>query len=82
MLPVRACMSANVTLRFVLLYGVPGPVLEQAAADVTAALADGALTGLPVHRFALDRHRRRACSGERREGKVLVIPDKSGGGRP
>ncbi len=50
-LPVRACMSANVTLRFVLLYAVPEPALRQAAEDITRALEEGALTELPVHRF-------------------------------
>lgn len=53
-LPVRACMSANVTLRFVLLYGVPQAELRTAARQVTAALTAGALTPLPVHRFGLD----------------------------
>ena len=53
-LPVRPCMTANVTLRFILLYGVPRPALRQAADDITGALDEGALTGLPVHRFALD----------------------------
>jgi NADPH2:quinone reductase len=53
-LPVRACMTANLTLRFVLLYGVPPVALDQAASDITSALADGALTELPVTRFALD----------------------------
>jgi NADPH:quinone reductase len=53
-LPVRACMTANVILRFVLLYTVPRPYLSRAAADITAALEAGALTELPVHRFALD----------------------------
>lgn len=52
-LPVRKCMTANVVLRFVLLYGVPQPALAQAARDVTAAAAEGALTELPVHRFPL-----------------------------
>ena len=52
-------MTANVVLRFVLLYGVPAAALDQAAADVTAALAAGDLTGLPVHKFPLDRHRGR-----------------------
>jgi NADPH2:quinone reductase len=47
-------MTANVTLRFVLLYGVPAVALDQAARDITVALTDGALTGLPVTRFALD----------------------------
>ena len=53
-LPVRACMTANVTLRFILLYGVPQPAMSQAAADITAAAAEGALTELPAHRFPLD----------------------------
>ena len=53
-LPVRACMTANLALRFVLLYGVPPAALAQAAADITAALTAGALTELPVTRFALD----------------------------
>ena len=52
-LPVRACMSANVSLRFILLYGVPETALEQAAAGITAALAAGDLTSLPVHTFPL-----------------------------
>jgi NADPH:quinone reductase len=53
-LPVRACMTANLTLQFVLLYGVPPAALSQAAAGITTALADGALTELPVTRFSLD----------------------------
>jgi NADPH:quinone reductase len=53
-LPVRACMTANVTLRFVLLYGIPPAAFDQAARDITTALTDGKLTGLPVTRFALD----------------------------
>jgi NADPH2:quinone reductase len=74
-LPVRACMTANVTLKFVLLYGVPVAELEQAAADITAALASGELTGLPVHRFALADI---AAAHEAAEGgavgKVIVTP--------
>lgn len=53
-LPVRACMSANVVLRFVLVYGVPAEAMDQAAADITAALRAGDLTPLPSHRFTLD----------------------------
>jgi NADPH2:quinone reductase len=47
-------MTANVTLRFVLLYGVPRDALLRAAADVTSAVADGALSELPAQRFGLD----------------------------
>ena len=74
-LPVRACMTANVTLRFILLYGVPRPALRQAAADITAALTEGALTELPAHRFGLSDI---AAAHEAVEagalGKVLVTP--------
>jgi NADPH2:quinone reductase len=52
-LPVRACMTANITLEFVLFYGVPMDSLDQAAANISAALAAGGLTGLPVHKFPL-----------------------------
>jgi NADPH2:quinone reductase len=74
-LPVRACMSANISLRFVLLYGVPRPALRQAAAEITRALADGALTELPVTRFPLAEI---AAAHDAVQagavGKVLVIP--------
>ena len=52
--PVRACMTSNVNLRFVLLYGVPHDVLRAAAEQVTAAVAAGAVTTPPLHRFSLD----------------------------
>ncbi|HYB47505.1 MAG TPA: NADPH:quinone reductase [Streptosporangiaceae bacterium] len=74
-LPVRACMTANLILRFVLLYGVPPAALDRAAADITAALAAGDLTGLPVHKFPLDAI---AAAHEAAEsgvvGKVIVTP--------
>ncbi len=74
-LPVRACMTANVTLKFVLLYGAPMTALGEAAADITAALAAGELTGLPAHPFPLDEI---AAAHEAAEsgavGKVIVIP--------
>jgi NADPH:quinone reductase len=52
-LPVRDCMNANVTIRFVLLYAFPAEALDQAATDIDAALAADALTALPVTRFPL-----------------------------
>jgi NADPH:quinone reductase len=75
-LPVRACMTANVVLRFILLYGVPLDALDRAAADIAAALAEGALTELPVAaRFPLSSI---VAAHEATEagplGKVLVIP--------
>ncbi len=54
-LPVRACMTANTSLRFVLLYGVPRPQLELAVSDINDALRSGALSELPIHRFPLER---------------------------
>jgi NADPH2:quinone reductase len=72
-LPVRACMTANVTLRFVLLYGVPRAALAIGARAITEALAAGSLTSLPVHRFGLDDI---AAAHEAQEanvvGKILV----------
>ena len=74
-LPVRAFMTANVTMRFVLLYGVPRAALHRAAEDVTAALADGALTELPVHRFGLaDIVAAQEAAEAGPLGKVLVTP--------
>jgi NADPH:quinone reductase len=72
-LPVRACMNANVVFRFVLLYGVPPEALSQAARDISAALADGALTELPVLKFPLDEVAAAQEAVERGAvGKVLV----------
>ena len=74
-LPVRACMTANITLKFVLLYGVPMAALEQAAADITAALAVGELTVLPVHKFPLaDIAAAHEAAESGAVGKVLVTP--------
>jgi NADPH:quinone reductase len=74
-LPVRACMTANLVLRFVLLYTVPRPAIDQAVTDITAALSAGALTELPAHRFPLDDI---VAAHEAAEagvvGKVLVLP--------
>jgi len=75
-LPVRAGMSANLVLRFVLLYGFPPEALREAAKDITTALASGALTELPVHKFSLDDIAAAHDAVERRAvGKVLVVPD-------
>ena len=56
-LPVRACMSANVTLRFVLLYGIPAPAIDEAVHDINVALAVGAVTPSPatVSRWTISR---------------------------
>ena len=74
-LPVRAAMTANVSLRFVLLYGVPRLALHEAATDISQALADGALTGLPVTRFSLDEIAEAHDAVEAGAvGKVVVVP--------
>ena len=46
---------ANLVLRFVLVYTMPRDALRQAVGDVSEALGAGALTTLPLHRFALER---------------------------
>jgi NADPH2:quinone reductase len=74
-LPVRACMTANVVLRFILLYAVPRPALGQAASDITTALSAGALTELPAHRFPLDDIVAAHHAAEAGVvGKILVLP--------
>lgn len=54
-LPVRAVMTANATLRFVLVYNIGRAALDAAARGVTVALSEGVLSELPVHRFGLDQ---------------------------
>jgi NADPH2:quinone reductase len=74
-LPVRACMSANVTLRFILVYGLPATALDRAAADITAALGAGDLTGLPVHKFTLaDIATAHETAEKGVVGKIIVTP--------
>jgi NADPH2:quinone reductase len=74
-LPVRACMNANVIMRFVLLYGVPREALEHAARDINSALASGALTELPVHKFSLDEIVAAQDAVQNGAvGKVLITP--------
>jgi NADPH2:quinone reductase len=54
-LPVRALMTPNLILRFVLVYTIPRAALRAAVDGVCQAVAVGALTTLPVHRFALEQ---------------------------
>jgi NADPH2:quinone reductase len=74
-LPTRRCMTANLTFRFVLLYGVRREALLTAASDITAAAAAGDLTELPVRRYPLDEA---VAAHEAVEqgvvGKVVVVP--------
>jgi NADPH:quinone reductase len=75
---IRPHMVLNTRLQFLLLYTVGEPALEAAAADITAALRDGALPvgeehGLPLVRYPLaataDAH---AAVEADTVGKVLV----------
>jgi NADPH2:quinone reductase len=68
-------MTANLTLRFVLLYGVEMTALDQAAADITAALTAGELTSLPVRKYPLSdiAAAHQAAEGGA-VGKVIVTP--------
>lgn len=54
-LPVRRCMNANVSIRFILLYGIPATAADEAVAFISRAVSAGALTELPVTRFGLDQ---------------------------
>lgn len=74
-LPTRRLMTANATIHYVLLYGVPGPQLADAVSWVDRALRDGALSVLPLHRFSLDDVAAAQDAVERGVvGKVLVVP--------
>jgi NADPH:quinone reductase len=76
--PIRASMQANARWQFVLVYTVARAAKGHAVADVSAAIADGALrvgeeAGLPLHRYPLERiadAHRAVESGV--TGKVLV----------
>jgi NADPH2:quinone reductase len=46
-------MTANLTLRFVLLYGIPADTADLAVADISTALVAGALSELPMTRLPL-----------------------------
>jgi NADPH2:quinone reductase len=50
---VRELMMANHVLRFMLLYTIGDQALAEAVKGTSEALAAGALTTLPLHRFAL-----------------------------
>jgi NADPH2:quinone reductase len=52
-LEVRSLMRPNIVLRFVLVYTMPREAIEQAVADITSALEDGALTEPPLLHFPL-----------------------------
>jgi NADPH:quinone reductase len=53
--PVRRLMVPNLVLRFVLVYTIPRADLAAAVAGVGDAVAAGALTTLPLHRYGLEQ---------------------------
>jgi NADPH2:quinone reductase len=73
--PTRRFMIANATITYVLLYGVPSEEIAKAVAWTSDALEAGALSALPVTRYALDDivAAHEAVEGGA-VGKVLVIP--------
>jgi NADPH2:quinone reductase len=77
-LPARELMVRNARYQFVLVYTVPTEAKEQAVADVSAAVLDGALqvgedAGLPLHRYSLDQTAEAHAAVEAGAvGKVLI----------
>jgi len=53
-IPTWTLMHKNASMRFVLVYTLAPPALRAAIDAITAGLRTGALTELPVHRFALE----------------------------
>jgi NADPH2:quinone reductase len=77
-LPVRELMFRNLRYQFLLVYTIAVAAKDQAVADVSAAVADGALpvgedAGLPLHRFPLEQTADAQTAVERGAvGKVLI----------
>ncbi len=77
-LDIRALMTLNVRYQFQLLYTQGQDVRDAAAADITAAIIDGALpigddAGLPLHRYSLANTAEAHAAVERNViGKVLI----------
>lgn len=75
-IPTRRFMAANTAIQYVLLYAVPRPRLEAAVGWTSQALADQALSTLPLHRYRLeDIAAAQDAVADQAVGKVLVIPD-------
>ncbi|GAA4868575.1 NADPH:quinone reductase [Actinomycetospora straminea] len=74
-IPTRRLMVANTAISYVLLYGVPADELAEATAWTADGAAAGALSPLPVTRYALDDI---VAAHEAVEngavGKVVVVP--------
>lgn len=74
-LPVRRLMATNAQLRFMLLYTMTPGELSAAIGGTQEAVAAGALGGLPLHRYPLERAAEALTAVEQGAvGKVLVEP--------
>ena len=52
-IPTRALMTLNATLKYVILYGFTQPMISAGVDDITTALTENALIPLPFHHFSL-----------------------------
>ena len=74
-IPVRRCMMAGITLRFMLLYRISAAQRDEAVARVNAALADNALSAAPYQEFTLaDIVRAQEVQEAGPVGRVLLRP--------
>ncbi|MGH2874743.1 MAG: zinc-binding dehydrogenase, partial [Solirubrobacteraceae bacterium] len=72
-LPLERLLLANLTLRFVWIYGIPDAARRRALTDIAAALSAGALTRLPERDFELEEIAEAHEAVERRApAKVLL----------
>jgi NADPH2:quinone reductase len=74
-LPVRRLMGPNLQLRFVLIYTIRPAELRAAVEGTREAVAAGALSALPTHRYALEQAPQALAAVEGGKlGKVLIEP--------
>jgi NADPH2:quinone reductase len=77
-LPIRALMTTNARVQFVLVYNVAGDAKHHAVEDLSRALGEGEIrmgaeVGLPVHHFSLERAAEAHAALENGAiGKVLI----------
>ncbi len=72
-IPVRWLLPDNITLRWLLVFAVPEEAKREAVAELSRALADGALKPLPLLRFPLEEVRAAHRAGEQGAvGKVVL----------
>lgn len=73
--PTRRLMAANAAIQYVLLYGVPADRIAAAVEWTRRAVADQALSALPVHQYPLGEVAAAQDAVEAHAvGKVIVVP--------